>query len=765
MKSVNKIMAKRPLAIATAALLPGLYGATAMAQDLVLEEIIVTAQKKSESVQDIPATVNAISGDTLDNFQVFSFNEVAELTPGLELNTTDARNSTITLRGVNVDPDNTAQAPVIIYWNQVPIRPQVAFQPTYDLERMEVLRGPQGTLQGRTAPGGQINIYTRKANVSEYDGYVRQTFSDNATSNTQFGASIPVIEDKLAFRISGLYDDSELQQSKNLTNGQESRRINKAGRLTMDWIPTDSLEISLVYDYRENDSTNPITVSGDFSGTAVGRDIEPKDRYALSYWPDSQKDRQQLAGMEIDWDWGSHTFTSITGYQNNFSDNVQDRNRTNAGPGGPGTGGAAFTAPQNVTSQFYQFDQEFRIANNDGDLWEYLVGVYYSKSNSSTTAVNRAPFTLIAPGPTFANITATSDIPIIAELTAVFMHNQFNITDNQNIQFGLRYQHNSYRPSAEITQELNIIPAGQVTRFSPNVLPSTSEGAWTGSLKYSYFFETDMMVYASYDRGYRQPGVTITPTAADLPPEAIATLLPYDEETSDAIEIGFKSTLADGTFRLNGNIFYQDYKGYQARVTDVFYADSGSILPPVGVSQIRGGLTYNADAIIQGAELEFTHLATERFTWGGGVTYTDSRFKSGETGPCNDPTQPLAGQPDGTVNTCDIGGNLIAPIPYWSATLNGDYYVPVGSTEWYLRGLFTYRTKAVDENVPGQQISDYGIINLYTGFRAADGAWDVSLWAKNLMDSTHQSQLFNDARTPTIPQRTIGATFQYNWGI
>lgn len=779
MRNNQARLAVRPIALVTASLFSAMTGSSVLAQDRVLEEVIVTAQKKAESVQDIPSTINAISGDTLDQFQVLNFNDVAALTPGLQLDTVDGRRATITLRGVQADPDNIAATPINVYWNEAPIRTNVAFQPTYDLERMEVLRGPQGTLQGRTSPAGQINIFTRRANVSQPDGYVRQTFQDNATSNTQFGASLPIIQDKLGIRLAGLYEDSEGQQAKNLNTGQKDSGLNKAGRITLDWFATDTFEASLVYDYREANRVALETLNGSdmLSGVSAGGflnygilgfggPIDKEDRYATATRPYNNFERQQLVTLSMDWDLGGHTLTSVSGYQNTMNNGELDAVKVSYGLGifgGPPDPATNFSTGQNVVGQNYIFSQEFRLVKNDADFWDYTIGLYYDRSWARTQAIVDYPdVAAINPNQAFCGLGITpcqgiSDIPITQELTAVFMHNTLNFTDNTNLQFGLRYQHNSLR--SRVDNYFNGVYAGDALEFQD----STSKSAITGSLKLSHFFDNGIMVYGSYDRGYRPPGITITPSLVP------GDILPFDEETSDSIEFGFKSTLADGTFRLNGAVFYQKYKGFQARADDIDFKNAGG-----ETEKILGGLTYNADSTLQGAEIEFTHLLGQRFTWGGGVSYTDHRFNDDEVAPCNDDAQ-LATLPPGSISVCDASGRLVAPAPYWSTTLNADYFVPVGSAEWYVRGLFTWQSQTINELVDGKNIPDYGVFNLYTGFRGADGSWDVSLWAKNLTNTQQQKLLRNNERfngldtgyevAPMINQRVIGLTAQYNWGL
>ncbi|MFB1037270.1 MAG: TonB-dependent receptor plug domain-containing protein, partial [Sinobacterium sp.] len=160
----NKIT---PLA---SALLLALYGTATSAQSVMLEEVIVTAQKRSESLQDIPASINAFSGDTLKDFNALKFGDLESLTAGLQIDSLSARSGQMSLRGITHNPASAAEATVTTYWNQAVVDSNAVFQQMFDIERIEVLRGPQGTLAGRTSPAGAINMHTAKPNLAEQEG-------------------------------------------------------------------------------------------------------------------------------------------------------------------------------------------------------------------------------------------------------------------------------------------------------------------------------------------------------------------------------------------------------------------------------------------------------------------------------------------------------------------------------------------------------------------------------------------------------------------
>jgi len=220
------------LPLASASVL-ALFGPGAFAESTALEEVVVTAQKRAESVQDIPATVNVITGDVLKDFNAFSLLDLEALTAGLQIDSFTGRSGRMTLRGINFNPNSAAEAAVTTYWNQAIVDSNAIFQQLFDVERIEVLRGPQGTLAGRTSPAGAINIHTARPNLDATEGEVRATFTDNDGINTQLAGSLPLIPGRLAVRVAGVFDESDMDEIVNVLSGDTSATETKAGRLSL----------------------------------------------------------------------------------------------------------------------------------------------------------------------------------------------------------------------------------------------------------------------------------------------------------------------------------------------------------------------------------------------------------------------------------------------------------------------------------------------------------------------------------------------------
>jgi iron complex outermembrane receptor protein len=191
----------------------------AQESNLVLEEVVVTATKKEENVQDIAQTVNAVSGSALDDYQIRDLSELAQLVSGVEFTQIDPRRQTIIMRGQKLDPDGGNDQPIQGYMDEMPLRTGEMFHQMYDTERVEILKGSQGTLQGVVGSGGALHIYTRSAQLGsgERNGYVKTTFADNMTSMLEFATDLH-LSDTLAFRIAGVTNDSNGTEDKEYQN-------------------------------------------------------------------------------------------------------------------------------------------------------------------------------------------------------------------------------------------------------------------------------------------------------------------------------------------------------------------------------------------------------------------------------------------------------------------------------------------------------------------------------------------------------------------
>ena len=821
---------------------------------LTLEEVIVTATKKDETLADLAETVNVVTGDKLKAFNITSFEDVQNMTPGLTLKTQDARNQSISLRGIPYDPDSSTPGTVISYINGIAVRSNVAFSQLYDLERIEILRGPQGTLQGETSPSGSIQIYTKKANPDAVEGELRQIFDDNDGSVSEFAASMPIIEGVLAVRVAGVYQDSE-QYGLETANGKTATTDTRSGRFNVHWLPSDTLDISFTYQYTEKNTDGLEAVEGSdaYSSSSAwsgagnsgplgtgNPTLGSYDRVSLQVGNSDVIQRNNVYNFSADWEVAEHTLTFLGGYQNNKNFSDRDLDRGNIFP--------TADRDQLVDTDFEISTAEFRFTNNDADFWEYVGGIYYTRSESFTDNSNKtiAGFTAIpgavapllgdaltiyqpatfppgfdptgplgpvlGPSPDKLLVNSFSQIPVENERFAIFADNKFFLTDRTTLQAGLRWQTNNYFSKIDtIAKDSAILIAGNPappglnpgnlyqlpagTAF-PAGIPkedqkNTAESV-TGSIKLSHDVNDALTVYGSYGRGYREGGFTISPTQG-----VDSDVLKYDEETSDSFELGFKSRLENGRYQINGALYYQKFTDYIGRAKNIALdlPDTNGIQDGVLDTGILGGVNFNADAIIQGAELEFTGLLNANWLMSAAASYNDAKYDGAEV-PCGSVGD--MADSGSQLATCTSDGR-IGVEPNWSVNLSSEYTLPelMSGIDGYVRSLYRFTDNrdddfaAVNANLYDKyHLGGYGIWDLYFGVRAADNQWDINIWAKNLFDKQAKTDIgyeesnagFNFAALATpsrggdtlssgynvvsvIPERTIGISATYRFGL
>jgi iron complex outermembrane receptor protein len=742
----------RPLTIAVAATLSAM-GTMAWAQSegggLVLEEVIVTAQKRDQSAQDIPSAINVIGGSALKDYNLQDFSDLEQLTPGLVAETKDARSGSIALRGIDYNPNSAAAQAVDVYWNDTPVAGGGGvFQQIFDLQRVEVLKGPQGTLQGRSSPAGAIIMHTAKPDMEEIEGSVSAQFSDNNGINTTAAVSLPIIPGTLSTRIAAVYDESDLDQNTNIVTGSDSSKEAKAGRISVAWLPSDSLSVDFAYQYLQSDTVDFNILMGESLQDPTLPVLSPFDRKGIQVNDTEGEATYQRASLKVAWDIGNHQINWLSGWSD--VDSYVDGESLNS------EGIQDLTESQRlITEDDSDFlSQELRWSNLDGEIWEYMVGVYYSEEDGSFI---RHDFR-IGGGPDRDRVIVT---PFNSESVAVFTHNIFHLSEAWTAQIGLRWQNRKSTIESDMfagPQGLFGLPEGEFfVSLIPEEVQDTDDDAVTGAVNLQYHFsEPDLMVYGSFATGYRSGGVTVA--AVDL-----GDKLTFDEEDSWSTELGFKSTLLEGRATLNGAIFYQEFEDYIARAARVAVSTSGSTT----------GITDNADAEITGLELDFNMLITQNWQLGGGLSYVDAVFADGEDLVCNvfDANGVPVIPPGEIAASCDVGGDRLGPQPDWSGGLNSEYTMPFSSYEGYVRGLYKYNGEREDADIG--VLDAYQTIDLYLGIRSESRQWDIGLFARNLFDEEeiiratapglHRRQPTGYQPIDVVSQRLVGIKASYQF--
>jgi iron complex outermembrane receptor protein len=712
---------------APAALAATLLSLPAGAQEgsLVLEEVLVTAQKKSESLAETPMTVNVVDGDTFNDFASFDFRDLDRFLAGVAVTGLDF-DVDVAVRGLGSNLNAAVDPRVSFYWDGAfSVRQLANFTSQFDLERFELLRGPQGTLYGKTSPAGALTMQSRNPNLENMDGYLQQAISERDGFNTQAGLSIPLIENQLGLRISGVYDENRNQDIENITLGIANESETRGARGVLLWQPGDSFDLRLSYNYVEAEK--------DIDSIVQGADLDFEDRKAVNEYAATSDERHSQAVLEINWELPNEwLLTSVSSYQRSKLKRDYDSDQSDV-----------LGQNQYVVSDIDgTYNQELRLQSTGNEFWDWTAGVFYQDSDAETP-VFVDNYVVVGIPLVYQVILAEVSGPAVndAEDIAVFLHNAFNLSENGTLTVGIRYNELERYNEQLFLQEAYLLlgeeKIGPLDVQEIDGVPDDAKDleydAWSGTVKYQHQLDQDLMVYASYDRGWRSGSANIAGQPA--PPVWAA----FEEEISDNFEVGLKLGFGEGRGLFNASIYYQVYDDFH------FGADNVLYVAPDG-SFAQGSPVVNADEVVsKGFEVELSYLLSETWTVNASLSYNSTEFEKFPDAPCNDATQELVNP--GDFATCDLEGEPAGNQPEWSGVIISEYFTSVGEGgwEWYLRGLLKAEDEREDTDT-GLEVDSYAFLDLFTGFRSADDRWDVSVWAKNVLD---EETVLN--YSPTIP--------------
>lgn len=716
-----------------------------------MEAIIVQARRRDEDVQDVPAVINAVTSEAIDKLNLRTFNEVQSLVPGLELSTSsDGIAGTARMRGVNFDSRASGNnGTVEFYLNDAPVSSGVVLQQMYDVGQIEVQRGPQGTLRGRASPSGSITITTRKPDLDEIGGFVESTANDIGTLNFKGALNVPIIQGIAAIRVAGVFDENEVDRVRPINttvDGRDPYSQTESGRISLLVEPTDWLRLEGLYQRMDRSlrsydqavsfsevnpaaAPSPVLIRAEdrLSIQEGTRDIW--QRYDIYNW------RAEVAGLgqrliyqgQRSKQWVDSTENFDLG---NFFPN-RDLNQVTA-------------MEAKGTSHEIRLQNEERLF----DIFDYVLGFFDNKLNSPT--VLERPTAVRLPDAFGGGIASIAQ-------TAV---DRGNRTHEQSI-FGHLTAH--LGEATELSGGLRQIEYDSVSTMAVNGnlvarnVQDDSKLIYTASIKHN--FSPTFLVYASTGSSYR-PGVNVVGNFNIAPSARELSFVNLPPETSKSYELGFKSDLLDRRLRFNVTAYHQKFKNFPFRVPNngVFYVNTVAMR-----DQATGAVTGTAQQVaafnfvsavpveVNGVEGELSFDVNDRWNVGLVASYSLGKIKNG-TIPCNDLNGD--GVPDVTTTAptvaelqAAVGANNVAAcqvtqrsgfLPPFSATLTSEYSLPISSKiDGYLRGLFNYSGKSQgDPSNAFDDVDAYGLFNLYTGLRDADGRWEISLFAKNLFDTT-----------------------------
>ncbi|WP_302053748.1 TonB-dependent receptor [Sphingomonas tagetis] len=739
-------------------------------------DIIVTARRRQEQVQDVPIPISVVGVKELDSTGSFNVSRLAQLQPTLQFYSTNPRNSSVNVRGLGaplgLTNDGIDQG-VGVYIDQVYFsRVAVATLDFLDVQQVETLRGPQGTLYGKNTVAGAISI-TSKAPSFNFEGRAEVSAGSLAFKQAKASVSGPLGE-TVAARF-GVATTSRRGTVYNVRTGNYVNEQDNIGfRGAILWRASDTLDLTLSADYNRQDPeccaqiyikygptqraanrqypalTAAFPATTQTSGTYRVPSTNPFDR--LTDLDADLNARNTLGGVSLrgELEVGSGTLTSVTAWR--FWDWLPANDRDF-------TGLRVTTLSQNPTRQD-QFTQELRYAG-EGNGFDYVVGAFAFYQDIHTTGTQRqgpdASRWLINPSNALSNdptvldgLTAANDIRLKNFSGALFGKLNWDVTDQITLSPGVRVNYDDKVGSyVSIVRDSagNLVPATggtarqveQRTALGPQSFQNEAYRAWNVSYDFtaSYKPSRDVLVYATYAHTFKSGGLNLNgvPVVNGVAQTQFAQV---DPEKVDHFEIGVKSQFWDRKATLNVTGFWTSIKDYQALVND-------------GQNTTLRGYLANADEVrVRGIEADFSVRPSERISLYVNGAYTDHEYVRFTNAPCppersggstvGNGLPGVPGQPSPAV--CDISGQWLPGISKWAFSFGGEVNQPVNifgkDGEIYFGADGSYRSK-FSSNASRSIYTDiegYGLANYRLGYRTDDGL-NVFAWVRNATDSEY----------------------------
>jgi iron complex outermembrane receptor protein len=723
------------LAVATALLM---HGAPSLAQTdaAALEEIIVTAERREESVLETPIAITALSGEFLEERNLTTVEDLTEFTPSLQIFTEQVNTELYMIRGIGrANEDLSTDSGVAVYVDGVYVSQQGAANAAmYDLERVEVLRGPQGTLYGKNAIGGVINLISR-APGDTFDASASAEFGELNLRSFQ-GAIGGPLGDTVSARLAAMSREKDGAYH-SLVTGERGNNIDtQAVRGSLRFAPGDALAITAIADYSDSDQDGVLksVIVDEPAAQYIFKDFlvvdefptqEPSIRTSRSDTFGEQGVEQWGGSLRIDYNVGGGTFTSLTGFRAEESYNIEDVDRT-----------AQRSLEQGGSQDTDSFSQELRFVSADdgalslGGRLHWAAGLYWFHEEgdrdhrlylnarvpgSSPGDPDDPDNGLIGPGsPDAQNSTAIFLQHIETDSYAVYGQATYDFTDRLSATLGMRYTEEKKDFSVDAYSEAGAPGGDPYTLFqSEGPFQAANDEKWekfTPKFVLEYAFSDDIDSYVSYAYGFKSGGFNGQP---DTP----AGLEPFDPENAKNLELGLKLALLDRRLQIATAIFQTDFEDLQVAGTNA----AGMII------------TGNAaDSRIRGFELEGLARPVPALGLRAAVSLLEAEFRDYFKEEF-DPTI-VDGPPFVIV---DKEGDRLDDTPEYMVSLGADYTWSLGSLGSLVFGADYIAKGDTVTNENTQHASSYDVVNLRVDWNSPSGLWSVGAWVDNVTDETY----------------------------
>jgi iron complex outermembrane recepter protein len=729
-------------AIVIAAAFPG--GAAAQ-QSSTVEEIVVTAQRREQSLQDVPISISAFTTDTIEKNMFADVADYITRTPNASFITNGARSRRqISIRGVTNFLGFVGTSTTGFYVDDFSVAGSTINPPIMDIERIEILRGPQATYFGRNALGGGVSITSRKPE-HEFSSSIMADYSRFDTIDLEGVVNIPLVDDKLAARLNLKHSESDghIENIHPIGGGNESEY--QYAKALIRYTPTDNLTIDTTWQWAdESVGMREGVPSGVFSlfagGVLYAGRFPDRDGDGMSdpfvdtvgFYPENRNrtnfNTPQDVGtsfrngvIRIDYEMSDLLLTSISGYINSdfFLNGDID-----------GSSLDFFNEFRNLERQ--SVSQEFRLQNTDSGRLQWNVGALYAKDEGedwNRTFVGAAQPLGLPDGFLIDREDSTSE----ADYWAVFGQADYDLTDRLTVSVGGRYSEETKR--------------SDITGFSGVLVTvlSVEETFDDFSPRFAFTWQANenLTFFGTASKGFKSGGVQIAPS-----PDRES----FDPETLWNYEVGVKAALFDQRLRLNAALFYMDWEDLQVGFQENLIDEDGNFV-------LFGGTNNAESATSKGAELALTALLGEKLLVNFSAGYLDAKFDR------------FTALIDGQNRILD--GRTIPNAPKWTLAADAEYGFNISPVwEGYVRGEWTYRddirpttTSLIYDGFPWE-VPSWDFFNLRVGVERDD--LSVVAYAENLFDENYYTNAYQKAFAGGLfiepSYRTYGLRLTYDFG-
>jgi len=670
----------------------------------MFEDVIVTATKRETNVQQTPVAISALDDDMLNSRGIIDSYSLQDSIPGMVTAFTDNRAySGIWIRGIGDELSVSGAEPGVAFhmdgvYQQNPF---ASGQPIFDMERIEVLRGPQGTLYGRNATGGAINYVTKKP-TSEFEFSGDVLMGDYDRIRTRGAVNIPIMKDKLHFRGAWQTNDRDGYAENIWTGNPADPEDSRAVRAHLHWLITPDIDVLLSYTREDFKGGRPsLNIVGNYQGGTINPGYPnldpwgtgnvyagvlpiPADRREVRWDTDNQEEAH-FDGfyVKLNWDLGKVVASSLTAHHTLDYNYISDLDLSEL-------------SIQNMVSgrTSDQWVQEFQLTSNFEGPFEFVAGLFYF--NDESDDFGHAPGLLLDDYGWSLLVDNTS--------YAGYAHGSYAITDKFKLTGGIRYtkdektSHETLQFPFVFFMGPDFLGSGLFWPVVTDLEQEWEEITWKGGIEYQL---TDQnFLYASVSRGYKGGGMTILSTTI------------FDPEYILSYEVGSKNRFLDNRAQVNISAYYSDYTDLQLMVWE----------------QITRVVTNAAEATIQGFELELLLRPIGGLALDGSVAFIDATFDEYFDEDPSDPTDTVQ----------DLSGNRISKTPEWTVKLGAQYTVDMG--DW---GFLTPRIDfywqdeyyARQFNKPVDLVDGYSKTDVKLIYESPEGKWYAQLFVRHIEDN------------------------------